>query len=527
MHFDCASFIGPWPSGGPTIRNSADLLQRMDRLGIGRALANHTLAWQHNPHYGNALLMQEIATHPRLEACWGLTPGPALDAYGGPSGLEEQLLHHNVRAVRIFPRDHVLSLSDWMTAPFFELLDRLELVVFMDLDQVFLQVGMYDYDASRLSVIEELCSAYPHLSLVITRSGYRAYHNLFALLQRCPNLYLDLSYLATHQGVEEICEKLGPERLLFGTSQPFTEAGGALARLEFAGISSQDRAKIAGGNLEGLLSRAKTSDPSRVAPAPDSAPPATGDYRIVDAHGHLGPYFKFHVPQNDAAGMIRAMDASGVEIACVSSHLAISGDWKLGNLETLKAVKQYPDRLKGHVVVSPNAPGEIVPELERYVEGEGFVAIKIVPDTHVKSVSDPGYQPVWEYAARNRVMVLSHTFHGSPYDDPQLFGEIARRYPEVPILIVHSGALTAAFEGAIRVAQEHPNTFLDISGSYITSAWIERLVAEAGPDRIIYSSDIPFIDIRYGLGRVLYAHLTQGQKRMVLGDNIRRILNFN
>jgi uncharacterized protein len=220
------------------------------------------------------------------------------------------------------------------------------------------------------------------------------------------------------------------------------------------------------------------------------------------------------------------MDAAGVSKACISSHLAISGDWQRGNLETLSAVQKYPERFIGHVVVNPNEPHTIKTELDLYLNEYGFKAIKIVPDTHVQAVTGPGYEPVWKYAAENKRLVLAHTFHGSVYDDPQMFAEIARRYPQVPIIVVHSGALTAAFNGAIRLASEYPNIYLDISGSYITGTWIKTMVEQAGEDKVIYSSDIPFIDIRYSLGRVLYSGLSASQQKAVLGGNIARLLGF-
>jgi predicted TIM-barrel fold metal-dependent hydrolase len=52
------------------------------------------------------------------------------------------------------------------------------------------------------------------------------------------------------------------------------------------------------------------------------------------------------------------------------------------------------------------------------------------------------------------------------------------------------------------------------------------MVREVGADRVIFSSDIPFIDLRYGLGRVLFAPLTPEERALVLGGNIRRLLSL-
>jgi len=39
------------------------------------------------------------------------------------------------------------------------------------------------------------------------------------------------------------------------------------------------------------------------------------------------------------------------------------------------------------------------------------------------------------------------------------------------------------------------------------------MVRALGADRVIFSSDIPFIDLRYSLGRVLFAGLTPASRR--------------
>ena len=51
-------------------------------------------------------------------------------------------------------------------------------------------------------------------------------------------------------------------------------------------------------------------------------------------------------------------------------------------------------------------------------------------------------------------------------------------------------------------------------------------VREAGAERVIFSSDIPFIDLRYCLGRVLFAGLNPAEQALVLGGNIRRLLKL-
>jgi predicted TIM-barrel fold metal-dependent hydrolase len=532
-YFDACAFIGRWPGEKLAFHEIEGLLASMQRMKIERALVTHTVAWQNSPAMGNRLLMEAIAPHAELAPCWVITPGLAVDEQGGEGSLCDRMAREGVRAVRLYPRDHVYSLLDRSSARLLSELNRRNYLVILDLDQVFTQSGLYDYNAASLSALDEICQTYTQLSVLVTRVGYRAFHNLFELMRTNPNLYLDLSFLATHQGVETIVERLGADRLVFGTGQPFVDAGGALLRLTEAGIQPEAKRQIASSNLERLLARVKAPAPATLRNVAQPAPvQETGsfipqDVEITDAHVHMGPYHKFFVPQNTADDMLRVMDRLSISRSCVSSHMAITGDWALGNRLTAQAVKDHPDRFVGQVVVSPNEPELIEDELKRAFEEWGFRGIKLVPDTHLQPIGSEGYRPVFEYAQKHHRFVLVHTYHSSHYDDPQLFGALAERYPDVPIMMVHSGAMPAGFPGAIRLAQQHSNLYLDISGSFITGAWIHRMVKEAGAERVIYSSDQPFIDPRYSLGRLVFAGLSKDELSLVIGGNIRRLLGLS
>lgn len=533
--FDANVYIGRWPNERLAHHSADELCASMHSLSIARALVTHTAAWQNSPAIGNQMLMEAIAGHPQLEPCWVATPGLCTADEGGAVAFCDKMAQQGVRAVRLYPRDHVYSLTDRMSVELLTELNRHRFLILLDLDQIFTQSGLYDYSAGSLEVLNVLCRNYPDASILLTKVGYRAFHILFPLMQVFPNLYLDLSFLATHQGVETIVNELGAHRLVFGTGQPLVDAGGALLRLKSTDIPEESLQKISSSNLERLLSRVQIPLLPRqqslsISPAEDHQPLGLQDIfpagvEITDAHVHMGPYHKFYVPQNSAEEMLRVMDRLHIAQSCVSSHLAITGDWHAGNRLTAGAVSTHPERFIGHAVISPNEPELIEDELKRAFDDWGFKAIKLVPDTHAQPIHCEGYRPAFEFAARRRCPVLVHTYHGSSFDDPQLFGAVAARYPAVPIVMVHTGALPAAFEGAIRLAKEHANLYLDISGSFITGVWIRRMVAELGAERVIFSSDQPFIDPCYSLGRLLYAGLSNDALALVVGGNIRRLLN--
>lgn len=244
--------IGPWPTEALAFEDAGGLLREMDRVGIARALVYHSLAWQHVPSAGNTALMESIRGYPRLEPCWGVLP---TEDDGAPEDVCARLAGAEVRAVRLWPRDHGYPLAEWTCGPMLAALAARRYVVCVDLDQVVAPVGRYDVDPAGWHQLEWLCTAYPGLSVVVTRVGYRALRVLPHLLARHPGLSVDLSYFATHEGVEVVTATCGPTRLVFGTAQPLVDPGGAVARLMYAELSDAERDRIAHANLQHLLSR--------------------------------------------------------------------------------------------------------------------------------------------------------------------------------------------------------------------------------------------------------------------------------
>ncbi len=535
--FDVNTFIGRWPSEKLAFHNVDNLLLIMKDLHIEQALVSHTIAWQNSSKLGNKLLMESLSGHPNLEPCWIIKPDETILDKSGLINLFLEMQNCGVRAVRLFPHDHVYSLQSKTANALLEELNLRNYLVIIDLDQIFTQTGLYDYDASSLEILNYLCHQYSQVSFLLTKLGYRAFQVIYPILETYSNLFIDLSYFATHQGVETIVTNLGSERLIFGTGQPMIDPGGSLLRLLSSDISQEDRENISHKNVTRLLNRvifkpqSKISDNTHRSILRNSSLEDWDEIllknEITDAHVHMGPYYKFHIPQNTADEMLRVMDRLHINQSCVSSHLAITGDWYHGNRLTAKAVSDHPERFIGYVVISPNETELISDELSRAFNDWNFKGIKLVPDNHQQPIGSDGYRPVFEFASEKHCLVLVHTYHGSPFDDPRLFGDLALQYPDVPILMVHSGALPGAFEGAIQLAKKHHNLFLDISGSFITGFWIRRMVKEAGANKVLFSSDQPFIDPRYSLGRLLNADLLPDELFSVLGRNIRYLLNYS
>jgi predicted TIM-barrel fold metal-dependent hydrolase len=79
---------------------------------------------------------------------------------------------------------------------------------------------------------------------------------------------------------------------------------------------------------------------------------------------------------------------------------------------------------------------------------------------------------------------------------------------------------------AADLARRYPNVALDTSGDCYTLGLIEHLVEQAGADKVLFGSDLTWIDPRTQLGMILDAPLHDETKEKILYRNAHRIFPF-
>lgn len=245
---------------------------------------------------------------------------------------------------------------------------------------------------------------------------------------------------------------------------------------------------------------------------------------IYDCHGHLGSHPDFPRVKDSAKEMVEVMDSLNIEVLAITSTRACYNDGPAGNAEVAEALKQYPLRFRGYVTVNPNPEGEALRELERWDYFHHPPLIKMHPDLHKYPVHGPKYRPAWDYANQTRAMVLVHTWDSDANCGPLLLSPIAREFPQVRIIVGHSGVTWRGYEQSMELAKAAPNTFLDITGSQSHRTIIERLVTCVGAGRVLFGSDLPFLEAAMPLGRILAARISDAEKEQILRDNFLGLL---
>lgn len=121
--WDCNAAIGRWtipPPGGPL--DAEGLERELHRAGIDGAIVHHGLARDYDAAAGNDALFEELRNWPSLVPCPSLLP-PATCELPPLEELLPDLVARGARMVRLYPRSHNFSLSEWCSGPLLSALE--------------------------------------------------------------------------------------------------------------------------------------------------------------------------------------------------------------------------------------------------------------------------------------------------------------------------------------------------------------------------------------------------------------------
>ncbi len=223
--------------------DAADLAQELDRLQIAGAVVRHRQSLESFPYLGNDTLSQEVSAHRDWIQAVCLTPDGAPDDYSLDATMAVAF-GRGMRVAWISPREHMFSPRPWCSGALYTACVEVRLPLLLEYSQV------------TLDDVDEIMTAHPQLRLVLLRVPRLGRHRtLYALLERHPGLHMCLSSAySVHEGLPDLVTQFGHERFLWGSGYPEAEGGAAVALLTYANLSDAQRAAIAHGNIERLIS---------------------------------------------------------------------------------------------------------------------------------------------------------------------------------------------------------------------------------------------------------------------------------
>lgn len=256
-----------------------------------------------------------------------------------------------------------------------------------------------------------------------------------------------------------------------------------------------------------------------------SAPARSGV--VWDLHCHLTSAGG-DTPEQRMAYLIQFMDRLGIDRVMLSLGYPLLEDpppqqLREENDQVLKAIGRWPDRTLGFVYLNPNHVAFSLQEFDRCVRDGPMVGVKLWVAKHCNA---PELDPIVERAISTQAVILQHTWlkvsgNGPGESTPYDLVELARRHPQAAFIDAHTGG---DWELGIRVIRSTKNVATCMAGFDPTSGAVEMAVRELGAERVVYGSDAAGRSFASQLGKVKGAEIPEPARRLVLGENLRRML---
>lgn len=248
---------------------------------------------------------------------------------------------------------------------------------------------------------------------------------------------------------------------------------------------------------------------------------------IWDAHIHLSGV-PGDTPEARLARLLEYADRLNIERVCVFmgmkwSHDPSPDDLRRQNDEVLRAVNHFPNRAFGFVYLNPKHTEASLAELDRCVRDGPMVGVKLWV---ARRCHEPELDPLVRRAAELKAVVLQHTYLKATGNlpgesTPTDLAALARRHPDAAFIAAHTGA---DWEVGIRALRNCPNVCVDVCGFDPTAGVTEMAVRELGAARVLFGSDAGGRSFASQLAKVTGADIPQPAKRLILGENLKRLL---
>jgi predicted TIM-barrel fold metal-dependent hydrolase len=188
----------------------------------------------------------------------------------------------------------------------------------------------------------------------------------------------------------------------------------------------------------------------------------------------------------DAEKYIKTLDETGIEKGIVMGldwGMSIAGEaeWSVEEMNQWVAnqVAKHPDKLYGVCFVDPRRGDRAIKLVEKAIGDWGMKGVKIFPPCGFYP-DDPKWFPLYKKCVELDVPLFSHTgiwgvpLMGTKYADPIYLDEVAAKFPDLNIVMVHFGG-PYWIEKGLQILLARPNMYADISAN--------QLIAFSNPER--------------------------------------------
>lgn len=241
-------------------------------------------------------------------------------------------------------------------------------------------------------------------------------------------------------------------------------------------------------------------------------------FHIFDTHTHVG-VARHSNRSCTPEELLLNMDRHGVDRSLVIPFPVVD-DYRSQHDLIGQAVRTHPDRLNGAACLFPLIGRSIFQdEVRRCREHYGFAALKLQPQYHGLNPMSASSEFFFETALANQMVVVCHTGSGLPLSSPALLMVAARKFPDLTIVVAHSGGSIFVHE-AIVAALFCPNIVLELST--LMPHHVLEVLGQVASDRLMIGSDLPE-SLETEIGKILTLDAPEADKRNILNETGCRV----
>jgi len=243
---------------------------------------------------------------------------------------------------------------------------------------------------------------------------------------------------------------------------------------------------------------------------------------VVDMHGHYGAMPQYNLPHYGPEDLLSEMDRIGIDRIIMSAFRALATDAESGNREMVEVCERHPERFLMHFVVNPHRAGRLDDDFAPYRGHPLVKGLKLHCEVHGYPMAGEAYAWAWRTASETGLPLLVHTF--PPRDLPAV-PKLADEYPEAKFVVAHHFG-PENLDAALPLIRDKANVSVDTCVSFLPPGTVERLVRELGEKRVLFGTDMPYLNAGGQIGKVLLADLDDAAKKKILAENAKRLFNL-
>lgn len=221
------------------------LLKDMDYFGVDKALVRSKMIFQ-NANVTNSYIADAVRNEERLVGVWCILPSQC-EEIPEPDQFFKLMKENNIGALTLMPFEHRYVPARISIGKIMDAAAERKVPVLLN-GFAGKWDAMYDF-VERFS---------KNILLAISASGkWGTDRQIRPLLENYENFYFDTMGYWVPEGLYDLVEKYGADRIIYGSGFPGMDQGSQMLQIKHSRLDDTSIAKIAGKNLENLLKGAQ------------------------------------------------------------------------------------------------------------------------------------------------------------------------------------------------------------------------------------------------------------------------------